>query len=98
MALRDLLGIEPVGGLYRSLSGDREARGILRSEHKSDLLPGLAQRDYLSQEEFSGVVEDAANHARDAVKRIRSGDVRHDPRDGCPTWCDRWSMCRIARP
>ena len=97
MALRDLLGIEPVGGLYRSLSGDREARGLLRSEHETDLLPGLAQRDYLSHEEFTDVVNGAADQARDAVKRIRSGDVRHDPRDGCPSWCDRWSMCRIAR-
>ncbi|MGI9659850.1 MAG: PD-(D/E)XK nuclease family protein [Gaiellaceae bacterium] len=98
MALRDLLGIEPVGGLYRSLSGDREARGLLRAEHKGDLVPGLSQRDYLPQEQFSDVVEAAANRARDAVTRIRAGDVRHDPRDGCPTWCDRWSMCRIARP
>ena len=71
--------------------------GLLRSEHETDLLPGLAQRDYLSHEEFTDVVNGAADQARDAVKRIRSGDVRHDPRDGCPSWCDRWSMCRIAR-
>ena len=97
MALRDLLGIEPVGGLYRSLSGDREARGVLRSEHESDLLPGLAQRDYLPHEEFTDVVDRAADRAREAVRRIRVGDVRHDPPDGCPSWCDRWSMCRIER-
>ena len=33
------------------------------------------------------------------VERIRSGEVRHDPKGGfpCPTWCDLWSMCRVAR-
>ncbi len=97
LALRDLLGIEPLGGLYRSLSGDREARGLLRSEHRGDLVPGLAARDYLSHEEFTAIVDTAADQARDAVERIRAGDVRHDPRDGCPSWCDRWSMCRIER-
>jgi len=31
--------------------------------------------------------------------RIRSGDVRHDPKGGfpCPHWCDLWSMCRVSR-
>jgi ATP-dependent helicase/DNAse subunit B len=97
MALRDLLGIEPLGGLYRSLSGDREARGLLQAEHESELLPGLATRDYLSSEDFAEAVDTAAERARSAVERIRLGDVRHDPRSGCPSWCDRWSMCRIER-
>ena len=27
-----------------------------------------------------------------------AGDVRHDPKgDGCPSWCDLWPMCRVAR-
>ena len=30
LALRDLVGIEPLGGLYRALSGAREARGLVR--------------------------------------------------------------------
>lgn len=98
LAMRDLLGIEPVAGLYRSLSGEREARGLLRADHEADLLPGLSQRDYLVDEEFWAVIESAADRARSAVARIREGDVHHDPRDGCPSWCDRWSMCRIERP
>ncbi len=98
LALRDLLGIEPVAGLYRSLSGEREARGLLRADHKAELLPGLSQRDYLVDEEFWAIVEGAADRARAAVARIREGEVHHDPRDGCPSWCDRWSMCRIERP
>ena len=98
LALRDLLGIEPVAGLYRSLSGEREARGLLRVDHKDDLIPGLSSRDYLVDDEFWAIVDGAADRARAAVSRIREGSVRHDPRDGCPSWCDRWSMCRIERP
>ena len=38
--------------------------------------------------------ERAASYAR----RIRAGDVRHDPKgDECPAWCDLWTMCRIRR-
>ncbi|MCC6224460.1 MAG: PD-(D/E)XK nuclease family protein [Thermoleophilia bacterium] len=98
LALRDLCGIEPLGGLYRSLSGEREARGLLRAEARDDL-PGLAPRDYLDEDAFWGQVELAAGRAREAAARIRAGDVRHDPRwsDGCPSWCESWPMCRVAR-
>lgn len=97
LVLRDLVGIEPIGGLYRSLTGEREARGVLRAEEK-DLLPGLARNDYLSEGDFWAVVDAAADRARAAVARIRAGDVGHDPRDGeCPTWCDLGPMCRVAK-
>jgi RecB family exonuclease len=98
LALRDLVGVEPLGGLYRSLSGEREARGLLRAGARGDL-PGLAPRDYLDEETFWGLVERAVERARTAAARIRSGDVRHDPRfgGGCPSWCDSWPMCRVAR-
>jgi len=92
------VGIEPVGALYRSLSGKREARGILRADSEPDLVPGFATRDYLEEEEFWAVVDRACDRASVAVARIREGEVRHDPRAGsCPAWCDRWSMCRVAR-
>lgn len=103
LALRDLVGIEPVGGLYRSLSGKRgdqrrEERGMLRADARDELIPGLAANDYLSEDDFLGIVELAKEHAREAVGRIREGDVQHDPRGGqCPSWCDRWPMCRVRR-
>jgi len=98
LALRDLVGIEPLGGLYRALSGPREARGLLRETAAGDGLPELKQPDYLDEEAFWGAVEAAVERARKAVGRVREGDVRHDPRGGpCPTWCDRWTMCRVKR-
>jgi RecB family exonuclease len=97
LVLRDLVGMEPLGGLYRALSGSRGARGMVRSGAREDL-PGFADRDYLDEEEFWGQVERARGRALTAAQRIRRGDVAHDPRGGeCPSWCDVWPMCRVAR-
>jgi ATP-dependent helicase/DNAse subunit B len=97
LVLRDLAGIEPLGGVYRALSGARAARGMLRAEERDDL-PGFAANDYLDEEAFWGQVEAARGHALDAARRIRTGDVAHDPKGGeCPSWCDLWTMCRISR-
>jgi ATP-dependent helicase/nuclease subunit B len=98
LVLRDLVGVEPLGGLYRPLSGERKARGLLRAEAREDGIPGFAKNDYLPEEEFWGKVEGARELAVGIVERIRTGDVRHDPKGGdCPTWCELWSMCRIKR-
>jgi hypothetical protein len=98
LVLRDLVGIEPLGGLYRALAGERHARGLLRAEAEEDV-PGFSKRDYLDEDEFWAQTERAKEHAIRFVERIRSGDVRHDPKGGfpCPTWCDLSSMCRVAR-
>lgn len=100
LVLRDLVGIEPLGGLYRALAGERKARGLLRAEAKGDGLPeSFSRNDYLDDEAFWAVVERAQEHARGFVARIRTGDVRHDPKGGgpCPSWCELWSMCRVRR-
>jgi ATP-dependent helicase/nuclease subunit B len=98
LVLRDLIGVEPLGGLYRALAGERKARGLLRAEAREDGLPGLAGNDYLDDDAFWAVVERAEELAKGFVERIRTGDVRHDPKGGsCPSWCDRWPMCRVRR-
>ena len=98
LALRDLVGVEPLGGVYRALSGKRITRGMLR-ESASDDLPGFAKDDYLDEEAFWAQVETARERAGINAQRIRAGDVRHDPKgDGCPSWCDLWPICRVKRP
>jgi ATP-dependent helicase/DNAse subunit B len=98
LVLRDLVGIEPLGGLYRPLSGERKARGLLRADARDDGVPGFAKNDYLDEEAFWSQVERARELAVGIVDRIREGDVRHDPKGGdCPAWCELWSMCRIRR-
>jgi ATP-dependent helicase/DNAse subunit B len=98
LVLRDLVGIEPLGGVYRPLAGDRKARGLLRAEAKDDVLGGYAKNDYLEEEEFWGTVEAARQTAGTMARRLRSGDVKHDPKgDLCPAWCDLWTVCRVRR-
>ena len=99
LVLRDLVGIEPLGGLYRALSGARAARGLLRADARNDVVRGFAGNDYLGEDDFWAAVEMARTRAHDYALRIRAGDVRHDPKGGeCPSWCDLWTMCRIRRP
>ena len=96
LALRDLVGMEPLGGLYRGLTGTREARGLVRASAREDAVPGLKRPDYLSEDDFWNQVEEAQVRARRAVDRVHAGDVRTDPRGGeCPRWCSLWTMCRV---
>jgi ATP-dependent helicase/DNAse subunit B len=99
LVLRDLVGIEPLGGVYRALAGEGIARGLLRAEARDDGVPGYPSNDYVDEDAFWGQIERAQDQARTAVARIREGDVRHDPKGGfpCPTWCDLWPMCRVKR-
>jgi ATP-dependent helicase/nuclease subunit B len=99
LVLRDLIGIEPIGGLYRALGADRQARGLLRAEAREDAVPGLYERDYLDEGAFWGQIERAQELARTFVERIQAGDVRHDPRGGggCHSWCELAPMCRVER-
>jgi ATP-dependent helicase/nuclease subunit B len=98
LVLRDLVGVEPLGGIYRALSGKRDARGLLRAEAKEDGVPGFSRNDYLDEDAFWGQVDRAGELARGFVARIRAGDVRHDPKGGdCPPWCELWRMCRVRR-
>lgn len=97
LVLRDQIGLEPMGGVYMPLGGGRRPRGMLRKD--ADHVPGFNARDYLEGEEFEAEMEHAREVAIELAGRIRSGDVRHDPRGGeCPAWCDLWRMCRKERP
>ncbi len=98
LVLRDLVGVEPLGGLYRPLAGDRKARGLLRTSARDDGVPGYSSHDYVGEDDFWAQISKAEDAARGIVARIREGDVLHDPRGGtCPTWCELGSMCRVKR-
>ena len=97
LVLRDLVGIEPLGGVYRPLAGARKPRGLLRDADRESL-PDFAKNDYVDEEAFWGQIERSKETARRLAGRIRAGDVEHDPRGGaCPAWCDLWPMCRVRR-
>ncbi len=99
LVLRDLVGIEPLGGLYRALAGEGEARGLLRASARDDGIPGFQKNDYRDEDDFWAQIDRATEHARGFVGRIRGGEVKHDPLGdaGCPSWCDLAPMCRVRR-
>jgi ATP-dependent helicase/DNAse subunit B len=97
LVLRDLVGLEPLGGVYRPLAGERKARGLLRAS-EAETLPGYVKNDYLDEDAFWSAVDGARETAERLARRIRAGDVEHDPKGGdCPAWCDLWPMCRVER-
>ncbi|MGZ8716302.1 MAG: PD-(D/E)XK nuclease family protein, partial [Gaiellaceae bacterium] len=97
LVLRDLVGLEPLGGVYRPLAGERKARGLLRAA-EGETLTGYVKNDYLDEDTFWNAVDNAKATAHRLAQRIGQGDVVHDPKGGdCPAWCDLWPMCRIER-
>ncbi len=97
LALRELLGVEPVGGLYRALAGSREARGLVLAGEVN--ATGLKQPDLRQADDFWAQIDRAVEVSIGIVERIRAGDVRHDPRGGtCPSWCMHYPICRVPRP
>ena len=60
LVLRDLVGIEPLGGVYRALAGARVTRGLLLADAADDL-PGFQKNDYLAGR---GVLGDRRHVAR----------------------------------
>jgi len=96
LVLRDLLGIEPVAGLYRALGGERKVRGMaVRGE-----IEGVVKNDQMEAGEFWDQVERAVGYANAIVARVWAGDVRRDPIGrSCPEWCVRQAggICRVAR-
>ncbi len=98
LALREVLGREPVGGVFLSVRKG-EVRGLLDAD-EADVLPPLVTRtDVLEHDAFEAVLEGARAEAAARIGRIRNGDVLHDPRDpkACEQFCDYAGICRVAR-
>ena len=84
LVLRDLVGLEPLGGVYRPLAGERKARGLLRAS-EGETLTGYSKNDYLDEDAFWNAVDNAKATAHRLAVRIGEGDVKHDPKgDACP--------------
>jgi RecB family exonuclease/superfamily I DNA/RNA helicase len=85
LVVRELTELEPVAGFYQPLRGDDlRARGLYSVEAG---VSGAVERDGRSPEEFSAVLDDAAQRAVAVAARLRSGRLEPCPqacsRDGC---------------
>jgi hypothetical protein len=102
IALRQLWGIEPLGGVYQPLRATRDPRprGLVREDAREGLLADLPllDNDSLDAEGFEAQLTRAAERATAIVDRMRRGDITRDPlRDRCPDWCGFAPICRRER-
>jgi len=109
LALRELWGIDVVGGLYQPLrpTSNPRPRGLVRKEDGERLLTDISlyEGDLLSTDDFEAALNDAAGRATQAVARMRSGDIDRDPgppqgvkgHNQCPTYCGFAPICRRER-
>jgi ATP-dependent helicase/DNAse subunit B len=95
IAVRELLGLDPVAGLYQPLSGpELRPRGVFRK----DAPPGtrVVGKDGREADELDEVLADAERRAVEIAGKLRRGELRPCPetcgRDGC-----RYpGLCRIT--
>ena len=102
VALRELWGIEPLAGLYQSLSATRDPRprGLGLTEQRDGDLVGvdLPGTDWLEREEFEEVLRVARGEAARIVGEMRGGRIRRNPIEGtCPSYCTYAPICRRER-
>jgi len=80
-AARDVLGLDPIGGLYQPIGGrDQRARGLLRA----DADPGLkaVKTDRRPPEEFEAIVDGVLEDVLAALAELRAGALAPRP-DTC---------------
>jgi ATP-dependent helicase/DNAse subunit B len=95
LAVRQLLGLEPVAGVYVPLAGgDRRARGMFREDCAEELGRGYVGTDARTPEQFEEELQHARETVRDVAGRMRAGAIRPCPetcawRGGCsyPSIC-----------
>jgi ATP-dependent helicase/DNAse subunit B len=95
LAVRRLLGLEPVAGVYQPLSGnDLRARGVFLE----DVPVGrcLVATDARSPEGLEEVLGAAAERAVELAARLRKGDLEPCPRTCSRDGCSYPGICRIG--
>jgi len=108
IAVAELWGAEPAGGLYHPLRGtsERRPRGLVREDATAELVDyGLSRTDRVDGETFEGLLADARRRAGEIVARMRAGLIDRDPgpRPGlrnhgvCPPFCEFAPICRRDR-
>ena len=99
LAVRDVLGLKPAGGVYQPLKGrDRRPRGALLEDVRAELGDGYVSTDFLDEDELDRELDAARERLVELAGRMRSGELRPCP-DTC-AWnggCSYPSICRIER-
>src|SRR4051812_3489933 len=93
LAARELLGLEPVGGLYQALwSRDSRPRGLVRDD-----VPGrYVATDKVSAAEMDAALEEVRSKALETAAALRAGEVRACPEKCSPKGCAYPTICRAG--
>jgi RecB family exonuclease len=86
LAVKELMGLEPIAGLYQPLGGDDlRSRGVFLEG--TDVGASVVGNDSRSSDELAEVLADARDRATGLAARLRAGDLEPCPdtcsRDGC---------------
>jgi ATP-dependent helicase/DNAse subunit B len=95
LAVRELLGLEPAGGVYVPLGGTkRQPRGMVAAAVE-EVGTGFSRNDRLGPEEFEAKLAWARERIADTAARMERGELRCTP-ESC-AWnggCSHPSICR----
>jgi RecB family exonuclease len=93
IAVRQLLGLEPVAGLYQPLGGDDlRARGIFLEG--SDVGTAIVANDSRTSAELDEALTEARDRALALADRIRSGELTPCPQTCSRNGCSYPGICR----
>ena len=99
LAVREVLGLRPAGGIYQPLKGrDPRPRGVLLKELEDDLGTGYVGTDFRDADALERELDAARERLVELAGRMRSGEVRPCP-ETC-AWnggCSYPSICRVER-
>ena len=95
LAVRELLDLEPAGGLYVPLAGRGKPRGVVASSEAGAVGRGSSRTDVLSDEEVDALLGRARARIAETVAGLRAGEVRPCPeRCGPAGSCSYPGICR----
>ncbi|CAN5455650.1 hypothetical protein BH10ACT11_BH10ACT11_05090 [soil metagenome] len=101
LAMRQLMELDPVGGLYQPLAAtgesNRRPRGMVRNDRDLEGF-SLVGTDLLAPEAFEEELEAARSLASEKGRAMLAGEITRDPLGGkCPKWCSFQAICRLER-
>jgi hypothetical protein len=95
LAVRELLGLEPVAGLYQPLAGRKlSARGLVRE----GVPGGYTRTDVVDADAFAAALENARELAARAAAELHAGRLRPCPERCSRRGCRYPGICRAGEP
>jgi ATP-dependent helicase/DNAse subunit B len=95
LAVKRLLGLEPIAGFYQPLGGEKLAgRGLFVKD--GPVGDGVVPTDGRSEEEFSAALDDTAARAVALAERLRAGELAPCPETCSRKGCAYPGICRVV--